>query len=200
LTIMAPSDEDELADMLATAFTLSGPSAIRYPRSKGSGVAMKKDPAPLPVGKARMLREGQDLLIIAVGSMVKPSLDAAEALEREGKSVAVMDARFIKPLDRNLIVDRAAAIGKVLIVEEGVIAGGFGSAVLELLSEEGLYNVKTARAGIHDGFVEHGARAELLADLGLDSAGIAQRARDLLEERISNLRRISEKRTRVAPN
>ena len=123
LTVMAPSDEDELADMLATAFSLNGPSAIRYPRSKGAGVVMKKDPVPIAVGKARMLREGRDLLIIAVGSMVKPSLEAAETLEQEGRSVAVMDARFIKPLDEVLIVDRAAAVGKVLIVEEGVLAG-----------------------------------------------------------------------------
>jgi 1-deoxy-D-xylulose-5-phosphate synthase len=180
LVLMAPADEDELADMLATALTLNGPVAIRYPRAKGRGVPLKLEPELVPVGKGRMEVEGEDLLIVAIGSMVGPSIDAAHQLAGEGISVGVLNARFVKPLDRDLIVAKAAAAGKVLTVEEGVLAGGFGSGVLELFSDEGLHSLKTARMGIPDIFVEHGSRGELMSDLGLTAKGIADRARALL--------------------
>jgi 1-deoxy-D-xylulose-5-phosphate synthase len=191
ITVMAPSDERELADMLLTALTLDGPSAIRYPRARGIGAAMDDGPRSLQVGKARSLAEGTDLLIIAAGSMVRPSLEASRFLSEQGFSVGVIDIRFLKPLDRELITRRAADAGIVLTVEEGVLAGGFGGAVLELLAEEKVTGVRVHRMGIPDRFVEHGTRDELLDDLGLNAKGIALQARVLLEERPkSKLRRI----------
>lgn len=186
LTLMAPSDEDELADMLATALEMTGPVAIRYPRAHGLGVPVKKEPVAIPVGKARMVAKGDDLLIIAIGSMVGPAVEASHILAEEGIAAGVMDARFVKPLDRDLILEKAAVTGKVLTVEEGILAGGFGSHVLELFSEEGLDNLKTARIGVPDAFVEHGTRSELLAELGLTPEGIADRARAMLEGRSSS--------------
>ncbi len=183
LTVMAPSDEDELADMLATAVTCEGPCAIRYPRARGYGMQMKEDPQVLQIGKARMVVEGTDLLIIAVGSMVRPSIAASSVLKQEGISVGVMDARFVKPLDRELIISKATEIGIVLTVEEGVLAGGFGSSILELFSEEGLENIAIARMGIPDIFVEHGTRSDLMEDLGLSADGITRKVRMLLEGR-----------------
>jgi len=127
--------------------------------------------------------------------MVEPAATASRLLAAEGISAGVLDARFIKPLDRDLIIDRASAAGKVIVVEEGALAGGFGSAVLELFSEEGIYNIKVDRMGIPDYFVEHGTRSELLADLGLNAAGIADRARAMLEGRpVSKIRRLSSMR------
>jgi 1-deoxy-D-xylulose-5-phosphate synthase len=197
LVMMAPSDEQELADMLATALTIEGPSAMRYPRSAGLGVLSKRDPAVLPIGRGRMLREGSDILIIAVGSMAHPALQAAEILALEGVSAAVMDPRFIKPLDRDLIVSKAGACGRVLTVEEGVVTGGFGSAVVELLSEEGLQQVKCVRLGIDDSFVGHGSRSELLLEAGLTPEKIALAAREALErESGQNIRCIASARTR----
>lgn len=184
LTIMAPSDENELADMLATALTLPGPSAIRYPRANTLGVPLKKEPTPLPVGKGRMMVEGDDLLIIAVGSMVVPAREAVDILAKEGISAGLLDVRFVKPLDRDIICEKAAKAGKVLTVEEGVLMGGFGSSILELLSEEGMYHLVTARMGIPDTFVDQGTREELLADIGLTAQGIAQRARALVKGHI----------------
>lgn len=192
ITVMAPSDENELADMLATALACNGPCAIRYPRAHAMGLPLKSHPETLAIGKARMMAEGSDILIIAIGSMVGPSLEASRILTQEGFSVAVMDARFVKPLDRDLILDKAVAAGMVLTVEEGVLAGGFGSSVLELLSEEGMNSIVTARMGIPDNFVEHGTRSELLQELGLCAEGIAQQARLVLEGRsLPTVRRVS---------
>ncbi len=196
LIIMAPSDEEELADMVATALSLGRPCAIRYPRAKGSGIALKKEPALLTLGRGRMLAEGDDLLIAAVGSMAAPALEAANILKADGISAGVLDARFIKPLDRDLILRKAGATRKVLTVEEGILAGGFGSAVLELFADEGLVEVRTARMGIPDAFVEHGTRSELLDDLGLTPEGIARSARSLMEgETGSKSRRVSYMRS-----
>ncbi len=183
LIVMAPSDEGELADMLATAVACDGPCAIRYPRARGRGILMKNTPEAMPIGRARMVAEGTDVLIIAVGSMVNPSIEASAILNREGISVGVMDARFVKPLDRDLIVSKAAATGVVLTIEEGILAGGFGTSILELFSEEGLQNMITARMGIPDVFVEHGTRSELLKELGLCAEGIADKVRTILANR-----------------
>jgi len=180
LIMMAPSDEDQLADMLASALTWERPCAIRYPRDQGVGVQLKKDPVILPCAKARMLVDGGDLLVIAIGSMVGPSVEAARILAEQGICVGVMDARFVKPLDKDLIISKASSVRKVLTVEEGILAGGFGGAVLELLSDEGLDGVRISRLGIPDTFVEHGTRAELLADFGLTAQGIADRCRSMV--------------------
>jgi len=189
LVVMAPSDEDELADMLATAVTVDGPCAIRYPRAKGLGVELKKTPSVMPVGTARMLTEGHDLLIIAVGSMVAPSLEASRMLAEEEVSVGVMNARFVKPLDRDLILEKVSTVENVLTVEEGVMAGGFGSAIVELLADNCVTHARVARMGIGDTFVEHGTREELLTDVGLTAEGIANKARSLLKKKTKSASR-----------
>jgi len=183
LTVMAPSDENELADMLFTALSLDGPCAIRYPRAEGVGVALKEKPSMLGVGKSRMAAEGSDLLMIAAGSMVQPALEAARILAVEGIACGVLDARFLKPLDRDLILERAVGARNVLTIEEGILAGGFGASILELFSEEGLEGVTTRLLGIPDIFVEHGTREELLESLGLTGEGIAEQARLMLGRR-----------------
>jgi 1-deoxy-D-xylulose-5-phosphate synthase len=176
---MAPADEDELADMLLTAVESGGPCAIRYPRAKGGGVRLKDFPELIEIGVGRVVRNGTDLAIIALGPMVARALQASDILQASGVSAAVVNPRFIKPLDRKLILSFAERTGKLVIVEEGILAGGFGSAVLELLADEGLTGVQVARLGIPDEFVEHGTREELLSDYGLTSEGIVMAAFNL---------------------
>ncbi len=182
LVIMAPANEDELCDMLFTAIQSGKPCAIRYPRSQGTGVAIKNEPMRMPWGKGQLLRTGQDLGLIAIGSMVDPAIVAAEALASKGISASVVNARFVKPLDKELILDVASSCGRIITIEEGVLSGGFGSAVLELLAEEGLQRVKVSRMGIPDSFVEHGSRFELLNDLGLTSDGIISFSKQICDE------------------
>ncbi|MFI5330141.1 MAG: 1-deoxy-D-xylulose-5-phosphate synthase [Desulfobaccales bacterium] len=181
LTLMAPKDENELRDMLYTAVAHPGPIAVRYPRGKGVGVAFSSTLQKVPIGQAEVLREGEDLLILALGASVYPALAAAEQLEAHGFSATVVNARFVKPLDENLILTLAAKHGRVLTVEENVLAGGFGSAVLELLADRGLA-VAVKRLGIPDIFVEHGAPAILRQKYGLDADGILQGALTALEQ------------------
>ncbi len=176
LVVIAPSSEDELADMLFTAIESGSPCAIRYPRAKGVGVPIKDFPEIVPLGKGAIARHGSDIVMLALGSMLYPALQAAEILETFGISACVVNPRFVKPLDGELIVRLARATGRVITVEEGVLAGGFGSAVLELLADEGLTDVKVIRLGIPDVFVEHGTRNELLEDYGLTPQGIANAA------------------------
>ncbi len=181
LTLMAPKDENELRDMLYTAVAHPGPIAVRYPRGKGVGVAFSSTLQKVPIGQAEVLREGDDLLILALGASVYPALAAAEKLEAHGFSATVVNARFVKPLDENLILTLAAKHGRVLTVEENVLAGGFGSAILELLADRGLA-VAVKRLGIPDIFVEHGAPAILRQKYGLDADGILQGALTALEQ------------------
>jgi len=173
MTVMAPKDENELQHMVKTAVCAGTPIALRYPRGAGYGVAMDKEPVALPIGKGELLKEGSDLTIVAIGSVVVPALEAAQALEEKGISAGVVNARFVKPLDRDLIIAQALHTGNVVTVEENALQGGFGSAVLELFADEGLTRVKVKRIGIPDHFVEHGSQAQLRSDLGLDTAGIA---------------------------
>jgi 1-deoxy-D-xylulose-5-phosphate synthase len=182
LVLMAPKDENELRDMLYTAVEHPGPVALRYPRGRGAGVAFSSTLSKIPLGKAELLREGEDLLILAVGASVYPALKAAGDLEKQGFNATVVNARFIKPLDENLILTLAASHGRVLTVEENVVAGGFGSAVLELLADQGLFGVAVKRLGIPDTFVEHGSQDILRQKFGLDAPGILQGAMELLEQ------------------
>jgi len=176
MIVMAPRDEQELRRMLVTALNGNKPAAIRYPRGAAVGVELSEDILPLPIGKGEVLHRGDDLVIFAVGSMVLPAVQAAERLIWQGIKATVVDARFIKPLDEELIVDLASGIGAVLTVEENVIAGGFGSAVGELLSRKGLNGIKQASMGIDDRFIPHGPRQELLRRCRLDRDGIAEAA------------------------
>ncbi|MDQ7836223.1 MAG: 1-deoxy-D-xylulose-5-phosphate synthase [Humidesulfovibrio sp.] len=177
LTLMAPKDEGELARMVATALDLPGPAAVRYPRGVGPGVAVPETPEgvePLAVGQGELLRDGADAVIIALGSRVYPALEGAQELEAEhGLSVAVFNARFVKPLPEAQILELSQRFDRIVTAEEGCLAGGFGSAVVELLADRGLLAGRTVkRVGIPDAFIEHGTSKELRAKVGIDKAGI----------------------------
>ncbi|MHB8068722.1 MAG: 1-deoxy-D-xylulose-5-phosphate synthase [Desulfobaccales bacterium] len=181
LVVMAPKDEDELRHMLYTAVDHPGPVALRYPRGRGVGVAFASALRKIPIGKAEVLREGKDLLILALGASVHPAVDAARQLKDRGFKATVVNARFVKPLDTQLILSLAARHGRVLTVEENVALGGFGSAVLELLSDHNL-GVPVKRLAIPDIFMEHGAPNILRQKYGLDAAGILKAALEILEQ------------------
>ena len=181
MTVMAPRDENELRHMIYTALKQSGPVAIRYPRGAGEGVPLDLEYKGIPIGQAEFLKEGKDLLIISLGSMVSPAVEAANILEGEGVSVGVINCRFVKPLDKKL-ADHAKAVGKVLVVEENISQGGLGGALLELFSDMDLQNVRIKRIGLPDKFVEHGPLALLRGKYGLDTSGILKEARDLCRQ------------------
>jgi 1-deoxy-D-xylulose-5-phosphate synthase len=180
MTLMAPKDENELQHMLKTAVYSGRPIALRYPRGAGFGVPMDSDLVPLEIGRGEILSEGDDLAVIAIGATVYPALEACRILTAEGIRATVINARFVKPLDRELILKAASTTGALLTVEENALAGGFGSAVLELLESAGMTDIRMKRVGIPDRFIEHGSQTQLRADLGLDAAGIAASARILL--------------------
>jgi 1-deoxy-D-xylulose-5-phosphate synthase len=173
MVVMAPKDENELQHMLKTAVEYPGPAAVRYPRGNGFGVDIDSAPHPLKIGKAEILREGDDLAIIAVGLMVQPAIEAAKNLaEDEDILATVVNARFVKPLDTELILGLAQKTGKIVTVEENVLQGGFGSAVLELLQAHGLDHVIVRCIGLPDEYIEHGPQSILRHKYGLDAEGI----------------------------
>jgi 1-deoxy-D-xylulose-5-phosphate synthase len=176
MVIMAPKDESELRDMLYTATIYNkGPVAIRYPRGNGVGVPLKENFDLIEIGKAEILREGDDIAILAVGSMVYPSLKASEKLSSYGIEAMVVNMRFVKPLDEELLDYVFERFDKVVTVEENTIRGGFGSAVLEYAVMRGVKNVKFLIHGIPDEFIEHGTQNELWRMLKLDPDGIVER-------------------------
>jgi len=179
MTVMAPKDENELRHMLYSALQQPGPAALRYPRGKGIGVPIDKDYRILTLGQAEILRQGKDLIILALGTTVCPSMDAAVTMEKEGFSVCVVNCRFVKPIDVRL-AELASSIKKVLVVEENIRQGGLGGAVLELLSDMGISNVRVKRIGLPDKFVEHGPPALLREKCGLDVSGILREAKNLI--------------------
>ncbi|KAB2951685.1 1-deoxy-D-xylulose-5-phosphate synthase [Heliorestis acidaminivorans] len=172
LTVMSPKDENELQHMLYSAYKLNSPVAIRYPRGQGLGVPLDQVLQELPYGQGEVLQEGQDLLIIAIGTMVQPAVEAAQLLAGKGIEVTVINGRYIKPLDSDLILSKARSISHVLTVEENVLDGGFGSAVQELLQDQQV-ECKVRRIGIPDSYVQHGALSMLKKDLGLTAENIA---------------------------
>lgn len=180
LVVMAPKDGFELRLMLEFAVKLEGPSAIRYPRGKIPGRVVSQ--TPLALGKAEVLREGADVALLATGSTVLPALEAADRLEKLGLSSLVVNARFIKPLDRELFLSVASRIPKIITAEENVLEGGFGSAVVECISDAGLTNVWVRRLGIPDVFVEQGTPASLRAKYGIDEEGIFLAALSMIRE------------------
>ncbi len=182
MTLMAPKDENELQHMLQTAINHDGPAAIRYPRGNGYGVPIDQVCREIPIGKGELLRDGTDGALLAVGTMVYPAVEAAEALAAEGISLAVVNMRFIKPLDREMVLSMAGKTGALFTIEENVLQGGFGTAVLELLEEEGVDAVSVTRLGYPDCFIEQGEQPELRARYGLDAAGISARIRGALRK------------------
>lgn len=176
LVIMAPKDENELGRMLKTAVDYGGPIAIRYPRGCAEGRKIYEEPKPVKIGKAKILRKGKDIAVICVGPCIIPALEVAEELKKI--DCCVVNARFVKPLDKVKILDVVKRCDKVLTIEDNCLKGGFGSAVLELLQENNI-NVKVERIGIPDRFIEHGSQSILKKKLGLDKEGIKKKIEEM---------------------
>jgi 1-deoxy-D-xylulose-5-phosphate synthase len=183
IVVMAPKDENELQHMLKTAVECGGPVSLRYPRGKGVGVAMDEEPKSLEIGKGEVLLDGTDLALVAVGSVVHPAWAAARKLSAEKISVRVINARFVKPLDETLILETAARIKKIITIEENYLQGGFGSAVLELLAQQGVSDVRVKRLGVPDEFVRHATQAQQRRKYDLDEEGIIRAVKDLLGDK-----------------
>jgi len=172
MTVMAPADENELQNMLRTAIELNAPVSIRYPRGAGVGVAMDPEAKAIPVGKGARLKDGNDVTLLAIGNRVHPALEAAQILEDKGYSVGVVNMRFVKPIDVELLKECAAKTPRLVTIEDNVIQGGFGTAVLEALTPG---RAEVLRIGIPDAFVEHGAPHLLYDSIGLSAPKIAER-------------------------
>ena len=183
MTIMAPKDENELRHMLATAINFNGPIALRYPRGSGLGVDITEPLHTLPIGKAEEIKTGSDVCLWAAGSMVEEAVKAAEALAEQGISAGVVNMRFVKPLDTELLVKTALQCKNIVTLEEGTVEGGAGSAVLEELNDNGLVGkVKVLNLGIPDKYIPHGDKKLLLRDIGLDHDSIVKRIAEFLKD------------------
>ncbi|MBU0575770.1 MAG: 1-deoxy-D-xylulose-5-phosphate synthase [Proteobacteria bacterium] len=182
IIVMAPKDENELQHMLKTAVTCGCPVSLRYPRGAGAGVPLDEHPRPLPVGKGEILLDPPDaaLAVVAIGACVHPALAAAELLKAEGIPIRVINARFVKPLDGELLCGTAEKLRRVITVEENTLMGGFGSAVLELFAEAGISGVAVRRLGIPDEFAQHATQKELRRLYGIDAEGIAAAVREMV--------------------
>ncbi len=185
MLLMAPKDERELQHMLYTAINHQGPAAIRYPRGAGEEVELAPFFEDLEIGKGELLCEGSDILLIPVGNRVHPAMRAARGLEKLGINAAVINPRFIKPLDRELICDWAAKTGRVVTIEDNVRQGGFGSAVLELLNRCGLSGIKTKLLAHPDRFIEQGPQKTLWRNSSINSVSITEAALQLMKESLS---------------
>jgi 1-deoxy-D-xylulose-5-phosphate synthase len=174
IVIMAPKDENELQHMLKTAINHNGPISLRYPRGEGWDIPMDAQMRALEIGRAELLRDGSDVVIAAIGHTVNYALNAAQDLAQLGIDAAVVNARFVKPLDKNLFRQLLARIPNLITVEDHAVAGGFGSAVLEFLAEEGMSGLRVKRLGVPDRFVPHGTQDQLRKLCGFDKDAIAQ--------------------------
>jgi len=181
MVVMAPANENELRRMLVTAIAHNGPISLRYPRGTAVGVPIDSDIEPLMIGKGKVLSQGNDVLILAIGSTVDESIKAESILKKEGMAATVVDCRFVKPLDTDMIASLARKIPRIITVEENVRQGGFGSAVMECLNDQGIVDYDLIRLGIPDRFVEHGPQKLLRSKYGIDSDGIANAAKKLLK-------------------
>lgn len=181
LTYMAPKDENELQHMLYTALALGSPAAIRYPRGSGEDVPLDTELLHLEIGKGELLREGTDILLFPIGNRVAPAMRAATELQKLGIEVAVINPRFIKPLDSELLCLWAEKTGRVITVEDNAQHGGFGSLVLEVLSENKLFGVKSLLLGHPDHFIEHGPQETLWKNSHIDSRAIITAALELMK-------------------
>ena len=182
MVVMAPKDENELQHMVKSCISYDRPAAVRYPRGSSLGVDMDPMPQALPLGKGELLREGTDIALVAIGVTVHQAAAAAERLAQEGISAAVVNARFVKPLDGDLIAAVAREVKCLLTVEESTAMGGFGSAILELLSEKGIINLPTKCLGLPDWFIEQGPQDLLREKYGLTADGVHQQAKQLLAD------------------
>ncbi len=176
MVIMAPADENELQHMLATAIEHDGPIALRYPRGAATGVSLDETIKPLPLGKAKILQNGDDILILAIGKSVGDALEASNLLKEKGISATIVNCRFVKPLDAELIISLTNRIPYVITVEENARQGGFGSAVLETLNDAGVTGLRVERIGVADTFVEHGPQQLLRSLYGIDASAIVKTA------------------------
>jgi 1-deoxy-D-xylulose-5-phosphate synthase len=180
MVVMAPRDENELRHMLNTAIHHKGPIAIRYPRGTAVGIPLDKPLRELSIGKADILTiDGDEVLILAIGRSVQEALKARDRLQKQGIGTTVVDARFVKPLDTEGFVSLALRIPRIITVEENMRQGGFGSAVMECLSDAGLTDIAIHRIGIGDTFVEHGTPQLLRSRYGVDAAAIVQASQRL---------------------
>jgi len=180
MVVMAPKDENEMRRMLVTALQHNGPIALRYPRGSGTGVILDKVIKPIPIGKAKILKEGEDVLVLAIGQTVNAALEAHAELSENGIAATVVDCRFVKPLDIELIHSLAKKIPRIITIEENVRQGGFGSAVLEALNDVGFSGFQLERIGIPDKFVEHGPQNLLRSKYGIDATAVVETANHLV--------------------
>ena len=180
MIVMAPKDENELRRMLLTAINHPGPAAFRYPRGSGTNVPIDQPIEPIPIGKGEVLTQGKDILILAIGTTVAEALKAYPILLGKNINATVVNCRFVKPLDADLICNLAKKIPNIITIEENIRQGGFGSAVLELLHDEGVNNLQIKRLGIHDTFVEHGPSHLLRKKYGIDASAIVSAAESMM--------------------
>jgi 1-deoxy-D-xylulose-5-phosphate synthase len=183
---MVPKDEDELADMMYTAMLHEGPSAIRYPRGTGPGVAVKEQPVALEIGKAEVIHDGAEVAIFGLGAMLPEAQRLAELLRGDGFSAAVINPRFAKPVDRECVGDFGSRCGLVVTLEDHVLAGGFGSAVMEMLNDLEL-QVPVVRVGWPDAFIEHGKVESLREKYGLTAEAALEKARPYLAKMMDHV-------------
>jgi 1-deoxy-D-xylulose-5-phosphate synthase len=181
MVVMAPKDENELQHMVQTGLVHDGPVAVRYPRGSSLGVPLDHEPIPLTIGQGELLSDGRDVAIIAIGVTVSEAMEAADRLKEEGLSVAVVNARFVKPLDKTLIREVAKKVKCLVTVEEGCRMGGFGSAVLEFLSDEECWDLPTKVLGLPDWYIEQGPQDLLREKYGLTADGIYDQAKALYD-------------------
>ncbi|NNF07129.1 MAG: 1-deoxy-D-xylulose-5-phosphate synthase, partial [Candidatus Eisenbacteria bacterium] len=173
MVCMAPKDEQELGDLMATALTIEGgPSMVRFPRGAGPGVTMNPNFNLIPIGSWEKLEGGNDVALVATGAMVAIATKVSELLRREGIAATVVNGRFIKPMDENMLLEVTRDTGHVVTLEDNVLDGGFGSGILEVLAHHGV-EVPVKRFGLPDRFVQHGSRNQLFEELGLDPNSLA---------------------------
>jgi 1-deoxy-D-xylulose-5-phosphate synthase len=184
MIVMAPSDKDDFERMLSLAVGMKPPCAIRYPKDCVPVLPHEKTNAIIPIGKSRLIRKGKDVAILALGSMVAPALEAAELLVKEDVYAEVIDARFVKPLDEDMIREKSKKFKAIITVEDGIIAGGFGSAVCEYLQNNLIHPAPVKILGIPDKFLKHGKRDKLLAQCGLSPQGICRSVKEFYTELI----------------
>jgi len=180
MIVAAPKDENEMQHLLYTAVKSRKIMAVRYPRSQGLGVKMDAAFKELPIGKGEILKEGRDVAILAIGSMVAPAVEAAEKLALQGIETTVVNARFVKPIDTELIIDIATRIKRIVTVEENTLSGGFGNYVNDAVRQADLRDVIIRNVGLPDVFIEHGGQDFLRSKYGLDAAGIINQVLEIV--------------------